>query len=107
MVKRSPKTHKQLKKEVLGDAVGRSEYDAFKLQLDIADELKHARQASHLTQEAIAERMDTKKSVIARLEAAGGRGKHSPSLNTLVKYANAVGYMVNITLRPKNKRKAA
>ena len=106
MTKRSTTLHKQLKKDVLNDPAGRAEYEAFKLQLELADVLKHARQAAHLTQETVADRMETTKSVIARLEAAGGRSKHSPSLTTLVKYADAIGYTLDVALKRKRKIRA-
>ena len=104
MAKRSIKLHDQLKKEVLADPVARAEYEAFKLQLKVAGSLKDARKKAHFTQDDVAECMNTRKTVVARLEAAGGRGKHSPSLKTLVKYANAVGCDVNVKLVPKRKK---
>ena len=107
MARRSAKMHDQLRKETLSDPVARAEYDAFKLQLKVAEQLKIARKKAHLTQDRLAERMATQKPVVARLEAAGGRGKHSPSLKTLVKYANAVGCDINIKLVPKRKKKRA
>lgn len=103
MTKRSTKWHDQLKKETLSDPAAYAEYKAFKLQLKVAEQLKGAREKAHLTQETVAKRMETQKPVVARLEAAGGRGKHSPSLKTLVKYANAVGYNITIKLVPKRK----
>ena len=57
-----------------------------------------ARARAGLTQDAVAERMGTTKSTISRLEAAG---KHSPSLSTLKRYAQAVGCELQITLVPQ------
>ena len=54
-----------------------------------------------MTQEEVAEKMDTKKTVIARLEAAGGKNKHSPSLITLIKFADALGCDVKIDITPR------
>ena len=51
-----------------------------------------------LTQAEVAERMGTKTPAIARLEAGGGNKKHSPSLSTLQKYAQAVDCHVEIKL---------
>lgn len=99
MTKRSLNLHKKLKKSVLDDEEARVEYEAFRLQLDLADQLKKSRKKAHLTQDDIADKMHTNKSVIARLEAAGGRGKHSPSLKTLSRYANAIGYNLEIKLK--------
>jgi DNA-binding XRE family transcriptional regulator len=99
MAKRSGEWHKQLRETVLADDESRAEYEAFKLQLELAEKLKTSRKKAELTQEDIAKKMHTNKSVIARLEAAGGRGKHSPSLKTLSKYANAIGYSLEFTLK--------
>lgn len=99
MAKRSKKWHEELKQSVLNDEEARAEYEAFKLQLDLANQMKKSREKACLTQEALAEKLHTQKSVIARLEAAGGRGKHSPSLKTLVKYANAIGCHLEIKLK--------
>ena len=99
MAKRSTQLHDKLRKEVLSDPESRSEYESFKLQLDLAAQLKSARKKAHLTQEEVAERMHTKKPVIARLEAGGGRGKHSPSLKTISKYARAVNCELEFKLR--------
>ena len=101
MAKRSTQLHKQLRQDVLSDPVAQAEYEAFKLQLEVAAQLKKARQSVQMTQDNVAESMHTQKPVVARLEAAGGRGKHSPSLKTLVKYASAIGYELVVQLKPK------
>lgn len=95
--------HKKLKNEVLQDDEARAEYEAFKLQLELAHKLKQVRQKIHMTQEEVAEKMDTKKTVVARLEAAGGKNKHSPSLVTLIKFANALGCDIKIDIAPRIK----
>jgi len=99
MAKRALKWHEELKKSVFDDDESFAEYEAFKLQLDLADQLKKSRKKAEMTQDDIANKMHTNKSVIARLEAAGGRGKHSPSLKTLSKYASAMGYHLEIKLK--------
>lgn len=106
MPKRSIKLQEKLRKEVLKDPVTRAEYEAFKLQLEVSEQLKTARKKAHMTQDNVAEKMDTLKPVVARLEAAGGRGKHSPSIKTLVKYASAIGFELKIKLVPKKKKYA-
>jgi DNA-binding XRE family transcriptional regulator len=62
-------------------------------------EMLSARSKSGLTQEAVAELMGTTKSAVSRLESAG-KHKHAPSLNTLKKYAQAVGCNLEIKLVP-------
>ena len=60
------------------------------------------RQNAGLTQEQIAERLNTKKSNISRLESVNS--EISPKLSTIVDYADAVGYDVEIDFIPKKKR---
>lgn len=103
MGKRSTSWHKKLTKDVLSNKEAHTEYEEFKMQLELALQLKAARQKSCLTQEEVAKKMSTQKTSIARLEAAGGKLKHSPSLLTLIKYANAIGYALKIHLIPKLK----
>lgn len=70
-------------------------YDELGDEYALARELLGARSRAGLTQEAVAERMGTTKSAVSRLEAAG---KHSPSVTTLKKYAQAVGCEIEIRL---------
>jgi transcriptional regulator with XRE-family HTH domain len=57
-----------------------------------------ARQKAGLSQAQIAERMGTKPPAVTRLESSLTSGKHSPSLATLKKYAEAIGYHLEIRL---------
>jgi DNA-binding XRE family transcriptional regulator len=98
---------KNWKQSILKDPMMRAEYEAFALQLDLALKLKRARQQAHLTQEKVAERMATQKPAVARLESGGGSGKHLPSLLTLVKYAHAVGYRLELKLIPESRASRA
>jgi hypothetical protein len=45
--------------------------------------------------------MGTKTPAIARLESGGGSRRHSPSVATLRKFAQAVGCRLQISLRPR------
>jgi len=60
-------------------------------------ELLAARAKAGLTQEQVAASMGTTKSAVSRLE---GLGRHSPSVETLKKYARAVGCKVEVRLVP-------
>ncbi|HAT50243.1 MAG: helix-turn-helix transcriptional regulator [Nitrospirae bacterium] len=51
--------------------------------------------------EEIARRMGTTKSAVSRLESSLGDSRHSPSIATLRKYAQAVGCRVEIHLVPR------
>ena len=64
----------------------------------LLDEMLAARHAAGLTQAQIAERMGTKAPAVTRLENALASGKHSPSLDTLRKYAAAVGKTLEVRL---------
>ncbi len=57
----------------------------------LLDLLLKARHAAGLTQAQVAERMGTQPPSVARLERALATSKHSPSLATLRKYAQACG----------------
>ncbi len=71
----------------------RAEYDALEEEFALAAALIDARKQADLTQEEIAERMDTSQAAIARLEGSKG----NPSLNTLRRYAEATGTRLKIT----------
>ena len=57
----------------------------------LLDLLLKARFDAGLTQAQVAERMGTQPPSVARLERSLATGKHSPSLATLRKYAQACG----------------
>jgi ribosome-binding protein aMBF1 (putative translation factor) len=60
----------------------------------------HARVTAGLTQEQLAQRMDTTQSVIARLES----GRSRPSTQTLERLAAATGTRLKITFEPAGAR---
>ena len=64
----------------------------------ILDEILAARKEAGLSQAQIAKRMGTQAPAIERLESALATGKHSPSLNTLRKYAAALGKRLELHL---------
>ncbi|MFN7208029.1 MAG: helix-turn-helix transcriptional regulator [Burkholderiales bacterium] len=86
-------------KEFLAKAATRKEfveaYDALALEYEVANQMLKARSRAGLTQDAVAERMGTTKSAVSRLESAG---KHTPSLATLKRYAQAVGCELQVKL---------
>ena len=92
------KTHEELVQDWMKDEAFRQEYEALAAEFPLFDELLHARKEAGLTQAEVAERMGTKTSAVARLEAGGGRKSHSPSVATLEKYAGAVGHRLEIRL---------
>ena len=58
---------------------------------ELLDQLLKARHEAGLTQAQVAQRMGTQPPSVARLERSLATGKHSPSLATLRKYAQACG----------------
>lgn len=67
------------------------EYAALRTLLD-------ARKQSGLTQDEIALRMGTTKSAVSRLESSLRDPKHSPTFETIRRYANACGKRVELQL---------
>lgn len=62
---------------------------------EAVEQIKNARKAQNVTQEALAERVGTKKSNISRFES----GNYNPSLDFLVKVADSLGKQVHIKIR--------
>jgi DNA-binding XRE family transcriptional regulator len=99
-------THKELVQKMLRQPAVKAEYHAQAEEFAWLDELLQARRRAGLTQAEVASRMGTKTPAVARLEAGGGNRRHSPSLATLRKYAQAVGCRLEIRLRPRRRGRA-
>ena len=69
----------------------RAAYEALEDEFAALDALLAARKAAKLTQAQVAERMGISQPVLGRIESSLGSHKHSPSLNTLRRYAAACG----------------
>ncbi len=95
-------THDQMVKKMLKRPEVKAEYDAQAEEFALLDALRCARQRAGLTQAEVAKRMGTMTPAVARLEGGGGKNRHSPSLATLRKYADAVGCRLEIKLQPLN-----
>ena len=91
--------HTEMMKNWKQDPAFNKAYDNLADEFALFDEMLSARKKAGLTQEAVAQSMGTKKSAVARLEASGGKKQHSPSLNTLRKYAAAIGCRLEIKFR--------
>jgi len=92
------KTHDEMVSDWMKDPEFKAAYDALEDEFALFDECLKARKRSGLTQEQIAERMGTKASAVARIESGGGKKRHSPSIATLRRYAEAVGCKLKIEL---------
>lgn len=88
--------HSALKKAALSKPGVKTEYEALGPEFELLRQLLNARNNAGLSQAQVAERMGTHAPAITRLESALSSGKHSPSVNTLKRYAHAVGCELQI-----------
>ena len=97
-------THKQLRAAALARAEVKAEFEKLADEFSLLDEFLKARAAQGLTQAQVAEKIGTTQSAVARMES--GSGKHSPSLATLSKYADALGCKLEVRLvrKPRTAR---
>ena len=85
-------TYKALRERALADPKVRAEYERLnREEFALLDARLAARRAAGLSQADVAERMGTKAPAVTRLERALATGQHSPSIETLRKYAAACG----------------
>lgn len=87
-----------LKQRALVNPEVKVEYDQLEGGFSLIDQLLSMRTEAGLTQTQVAERMQTQKSNVSRLE----RGNANPSWATLTKYAHACGYQ--LTIKPMKAR---
>jgi ribosome-binding protein aMBF1 (putative translation factor) len=87
-----------LHKKWLNDPKYRREYEALEEEFSLMAALIEARTRAGLTQEQVAQRMQTTQAVIARLEGGGSK----PSTRTLERYAEATGTRLKITFEPES-----
>lgn len=90
--------HSELKEKALENKIVRDAYDALEPEFSLLHEILRARQDAGLSQAEIAEKMGTKAPAVTRLESSLSSGKHSPSLSTLKKYADALNCHLEIKL---------
>lgn len=101
----SRKSHEELVTEWLKNPAVKSEHDKLEDEFQLLREIVIAKKRAKCTQAEIARQMGTHASAVTRLESSLGNGKHSPSLNTLRKYAKALGCKVEIRLKPLPREK--
>ena len=83
-------TWQDVKRELLKDPEFAKEYEALRPEYEIARSLIELRIEKGLTQQEVAQKMNTTQSVISRLES----GSANPSLATLKRLADALGARV-------------
>jgi predicted transcriptional regulator len=91
------RTHEELKALALQDPEVKAEYERIEREeMPMLDAILTARKDCNLTQADIAKSMGVSVPVVSRLENALMTGKHSPSIATLKRYANAMGKTLQI-----------
>ena len=91
-----PSTFNQFKEKAFAKPGVKAAYDELEEEYAFLAEVLKARKRSGLTQAELAEKIGTTQSAIARLESISS--SHSPSVNTLQKYAKALGFRLQIKL---------
>ncbi|GEM_PF-2427317 len=81
----------------LTDAEVQAIYNSIEPEKDLLLRLAKLRRAKGDTQEEVARKMGTSKSNISRLE----KNVHSPTLNTLRDYVQAMGYQFEVVITAK------
>ena len=81
--------HTDLKKAALQRSGVKAEYEALNSEFELLRQMLGARTKAGMSQADVAIRMGTHAPAITRLESALGSGKHSPSFDTLKRYAEA------------------
>ena len=90
--------HSDLRRELLERQEVQAEYEALGPEFQLLRQMLAARKRAGLSQAEVAERMGTRAPAITRLESSLSSGRHSPSLSTLTRYAQAVGCELEIKL---------
>lgn len=93
---------KGFRKKALERSDVREEYERLSPAYELRRKLVALRQSAGLTQEQAAEKLNTKKSNISRLESVNS--SISPKLSTIADYAQAMGYRVQIEFVPLTAR---
>ena len=92
---------KTLKRRLLKNPEVRAEYEALRIEEQLAAELTRIRVAAGLTQAQLAKRIGAKQAAIARVES----GRHLPGVNTLCLYAAATGRRLVLGFRKEMPRR--
>jgi len=103
--KTSRKTHRQMVDAWKRDPEFRAAYAELETEYTLLRELLLARRRAGLTQSDVAKKMGTKPPAVTRLETALSDNRHSPTLATLKKYAQAVGCKLEVHIVPSKARR--
>lgn len=94
------KTHEELVKKALKKPGVKKAYEELEEEFILLREMVKARHAAGKTQEEVAKAMGTTTSVVGRLETGSNKRRHSPTLATLRRYAEALGYDLRLRFVP-------
>jgi ribosome-binding protein aMBF1 (putative translation factor) len=88
-------SHTQLKKQIFTKrAKVKKAYDSLEFEFAILDAIISARAKKGMTQRALAQKIGTKQSAIARFES----GRSNPTLSFIQKVSDALGVRIRVTL---------
>ena len=94
--------HSELKEKALKRKKVKAQYESLEPEFKLLHDLLKARQKAGLSQADIAKRMGTKAPAVTRLESSLTSGKHSPSIATIKKYADALDCHLEIKIVANN-----
>lgn len=94
-------THAEFKKMMLADEKIAELYHGLEEEYQLLREMLRARKRQNMTQANVAELMGTTASAVSRLESMHLKKHPSPSLETLKRYAHAIGCQLSIKLIPR------
>ena len=93
-------TFQEFKEEVLKDPESQAEYDALEAEFTLLKNFIKARKKAQYSQLDLARKLNLQQSAIARLEKGGYM---TASVSKLARVADALGYCLKISLKPKKK----
>lgn len=93
------RTFEQFREKALKKPGVKAEYDALAPAFEMKRQMIAMRKAAGLTQEQMAELLNTKKSNISRLESVSS--EVSPRLSTVEEYARVLGYRLKVDFEPR------
>lgn len=96
-----PIPHEKFKKEDLQNPEVYQKYEGLEDEFSLIAEMIKTRKMARKTQREVAEEMCTSQAVVARIENGFSYRQHSPTFNTLKKYARALGCHLLIRLVPE------
>jgi len=98
----NPVSFKKFEKEALKEPNVRLAYEELEEEFALFAEMIKARKMAQKTQKDVAKQMHTSQAAVARIESGFSQISHSPTLNTLKKYAKAIDCRLTIKLTPEH-----